>query len=109
MDGAQSEGGVGMNADAFEQLVAAGPPPDHAAPPVRRLATISAAELQRKNIPPLQFIVEDFIATGLTILCSPPKYYKSWMMLDLGLQVSSGKPFLQHATNQCSCLYLGTH
>lgn len=95
-----------MNADAFEQLVAAGPPPDHAAPPVRRLATISAAELQRKNIPPLQFIVEDFIATGLTILCSPPKYYKSWMMLDLGLQVSSGKPFLQHATNQCSCLYL---
>lgn len=103
-----------MTSESFEQLVASGAPPlvgktaipapvAHAKP---RLTTISASELQHKDIPPLQFIVEDFIATGLTILCSPPKYYKSWMMLDLGLQVSSGKPFLQHATNQRSCLYL---
>lgn len=28
------------------------------------------------------------------------------MSLDLGLRVAQGKPFLQHPTNQCGCLYL---
>lgn len=95
-----------MDNECFAQLVAAGEPPDHAAPSGRRLATISAAALQRKDIPPLQFVVDGFIPLGLTLLCSPPKYGKSWMSLDLGLQVARGKPFLQHPTNQCGCLYL---
>ena len=96
-----------MTAESFDQLIENGPPPDGKKQiTVSKLTAISAIELQHKDIPPLRFIVEDFIATGLTILCSPPKYYKSWMMLDLGLRVSSGKPFLQHNTNQCGCLYL---
>lgn len=95
-----------MNADAFEQLVAAGPPPDHAAPPVRRLTTISAAELQKMDLPPLEFVVDGLLPHGLSLLCSPPKYGKSWMSLDLGLQVARGRPFLQQPTHQCGCLYL---
>lgn len=95
-----------MTAEAFDQLVAAGPPAEHATPPVRKLTAISAAELQHKDIPPLEFAVEDLIPYGLSLLCAPPKYGKSWMALDVGLQVAQGKPFLQHPTRQCGCLYL---
>lgn len=92
--------------DYMDQLVAAGPPPDHAAPPGRRLATISAAELQSKELPPLEFVVDGLLPHGLSILCSPPKYYKSWMVLDLAIRVANGEPFLLHKTNQSGCLYL---
>lgn len=93
--------------DYMDQLVKEGPPP---APKRQttfsKLSTISAVELQSKNIPPLQFLVENFLPTGLTILCSPPKYYKSWMVLDLAIRVANGEPFLLHKTNQSGCLYL---
>lgn len=93
--------------DYMDQLVKNGPPPaTEKNRTIPKLTTISAAALQRKDIPPLQFVVDGFIPLGLALLCSPPKYGKSWMSLDLGLQVARGKPFLQHPTNQCGCLYL---
>lgn len=95
-----------MTTESFDHLVAAGPPPDRIAPPSRRLATISAAALQHKDIPPLQFVIDGLIPYGLSLLCAPPKYGKSWMSLDMGLQVACGKPYLRHTTNQCGCLYL---
>ena len=70
------------------------------------LDTISAAELQRKDMPPVQFVVEGLLPQGLNILASPSKYGKSWMVLALCLAVSSGKAFLGYGTNQCECLYL---
>lgn len=103
-----------MNAEAFDQLVAAGEPPlsgqatTLATTPVEnpKLATISAAELQSKELPPLEFAVDGLLPHGLSILCSPPKYYKSWMVLDLAIRVANGEPFLLHKTNQSGCLYL---
>ena len=68
--------------------------------------TISAADLQRKNLPPIRFIVDRLITVGLSILASPPKYGKSWMVLALCLAVASGGRFLGYTTNQCGCLYL---
>ena len=70
------------------------------------LETITAAELQRKDMPPIKFIVDKLLSVGLGILASPPKYGKSWMVLALCLAVSSGDPFLGYKTNQCDCLYL---
>ena len=72
----------------------------------RTLETITAADLQQKDIPPIRFIVEKLLSVGLNILASPPKYGKSWMMLALCLAVASGDRFLGYMTNQCGCLYL---
>lgn len=74
--------------------------------PAALLDTISAVELQRKDIPPVQFVAEGLLPHGLNILASPSKYGKSWMVLALCLAVSSGKPFLGYDTNQCECLYM---
>lgn len=70
------------------------------------LSAVSAADLQKKNIPPIRWIVKGLIPAGLSILASPPKYGKSWLMLDLGLSVTAGKSFLGYATVSCEVLYL---
>jgi RecA-family ATPase len=70
------------------------------------LAPISAAELQRADLPPLKFVVEGLLPQGLGILASPPKYGKSWLVLDLCLSVAAGKPFLGRPTHRGGCLYL---
>lgn len=70
------------------------------------LSTISAAALQGKDIPPIRWIVENLIPAGLNILASPPKYGKSWAVLDLGLSVTAGGRFLGYQTNPCEVLYL---
>lgn len=90
-----------MDRESFEQLLNDGtfiPPPT--------LDTITAADLQKKDIPPIKFIVEKLIPIGLNILASPPKYGKSWMVLALCLAVSIGGRFLGYTTNKCGCLYL---
>lgn len=75
-------------------------------PQDKTLVTISAAELQKKNIPPIRFIVDGLLPAGLNILASPPKYGKSWLVLALCLSVSIGTRFLGYKTNPCGCLYL---
>lgn len=70
------------------------------------LDTITAADLQQKDLPPIKFIVDKLLSVGLNILASPPKYGKSWMVLALCLAVASGGRFLGYMTNQCGCLYL---
>lgn len=95
-----------IDKDYMDQLAKEEPPTPVKKATTPKLKTISAAELQHKDIPPLQFVVEGFVPYGLALLCSPPKYGKSWMSLDMGLQVARGKPFLQRPTHQCGCLYL---
>ena len=50
--------------------------------------------------------MENLIPAGLNILASPPKYGKSWAVLDLGLAVTSGSRFLGYQTTPCEVLYL---
>ena len=73
---------------------------------VPALETVSAAELQRMDIPPLQWVVEKILPQGLTILAAPPKYGKSWLALDLCASVALGKPFLGFQTNRAAVLYM---
>ena len=93
-----------MDRQSFEAMLSAGEFEEHQKPPA--LETISATELQQKDIPPIKFVVDKLISVGLNILASPPKYGKSWMVLALCLAVASGGRFLGYMTNQCGCLYL---
>lgn len=70
------------------------------------LATITAAELQSRDIPPIKWTVVDLLAVGLNIIASPPKFGKSWMALDLCLSVTSGWKFLGYQTYKGNSLYL---
>lgn len=93
-----------MDRSSFEEMLNAGAfdaPKQHPT-----LETITAADLQQKDIPPIRFIVNNLLSVGLNILASPPKYGKSWMVLALCLAVASGGRFLGYTTNQCGCLYL---
>lgn len=80
------------------------PPPEE--PPKPSLSTISAVDLQRKDIPPIRWIVKNLLPAGLNILASPPKYGKSWMVLDLCLSVASGGRFMGYQTIHSGTLYL---
>lgn len=70
------------------------------------LSTISAPGLQDKEIPEQRYIVVDMLPEGLSLLASPPKYGKSWLVLDLCLSVAAGRQFLNHKTVKSGCLYL---
>jgi hypothetical protein len=76
---------------------------------VKQITTLnvqSARDLQTENLPPLRWFVDEIIPQGLTMLASPPKYGKSWLVLDLCLTITSGGYFLKRKTSQCGCLYL---
>ena len=91
-----------MDGTDFERLYTSGALSE----PKAALRTVSARELQLKDMPPVRFAVEGLIPAGLSILASPPKYGKSWLVLDLCLSVAAGKRFLGFSTNRSGCLYL---
>lgn len=74
--------------------------------PERRLNTVNAAELFQMEVKPTEFIINGLIPVGLSLIASPPKYGKSWMMLDMSIATAAGRDFLGFSTNQCSVLYL---
>ena len=68
--------------------------PEPEAPPVKPLRIISAQELQEADLPPTRFLVENLLPEGTSLVSAASKIGKSWMVLDLGLCLASGKPFL---------------
>lgn len=62
--------------------------------------------LTDQELKPVEFIVEDFLPVGLNIIVAPPKFGKSYFVLDLCLAVAQGKRFLGHKTKKSDCLYL---
>ena len=72
------------------------------------LNSFSAYELQRRDIPPIRWIVNGLIPQGLTILAGAPKAGKSWLALDLCLCVAQSEPFLGRDTTPMpgSVIYL---
>ena len=95
-----------MDRESFEALLMSGGLEPPAPPGEAGLATIAAADRQQKDLPPIRFLAEGLLPVGLSILASPPKYGKSWMVLELCLAVAAGEPFLGCATSPCGCLYL---
>ena len=66
----------------------------------------SVAQLQKKDLGDIHFVVVDLLPQGLSLLASPPKFGKSWFVLDLCLSAANGRRFLGHETHKCDCLYL---
>jgi hypothetical protein len=72
-----------------------------------KITLISAAELQKKDFPPLRWAVPNFLPEGLTILASRPKIGKSWLALYIGIGVATGGEVFGKKLEQGSALYLG--
>lgn len=66
---------------------------------------ISATELHNMDLPPINYLIEDILAEGTSILVAPPKIGKSWFVLDMGLSIAAGKPFLGKETHSVGVLY----
>jgi len=56
-----------------------------------QVVLVNGAELMRRNLPEIKWTVENIIPDGCTILAGAPKTGKSFMALDIGLSVASGK------------------
>ena len=59
--------------------------------PVMRFEVKTAKDLRSKIFAPLKYIVPELIVEGLVLLAGKPKVRKSWMALDIGLAVASGR------------------
>ncbi len=71
-----------------------------------KINIINAADLFTMDVKPPEFIIDDLIAVGLTVLAAPPKYGKSWLCLDMALSVAMGRDFLGFKTHKNEVLYL---
>jgi hypothetical protein len=54
------------------------------------LDIVTAAELADMIFPPISYVVDGYIAEGLTILAGRPKAGKSWLALNFAVAVASG-------------------
>ena len=72
----------------------------------KKIKTINGSELLEMDLPPINFVVENFLPQGFHILAGTPKVGKSWLLLSLCLQVSKGESFWNLPTTQGSVLYL---
>ena len=68
--------------------------------------SITAAELDKMDIPPIEWIVEKILPVGLSMIGAPSKYYKSYMALGLCVSICTGGKFLGFDCTQHACLYL---
>ena len=67
---------------------------------------VTAAELDRMELPPVQWAVPGLLPAGLVFLVAAPKMGKSWLAFDLCLSVAAGDDWLGHETSQGATLYL---
>ena len=65
----------------------------------------SADQLASEHFEPIFYPVDGIIPTGLSLVASPPKTGKSWMALDMAIQITTGQPFLSFPTNKCGVIY----
>src|SRR4051794_20399267 len=72
----------------------------------KRLGLLTASALMQMHLPPVRYILEGYIAEGLTILAGRPKLGKSWLALDIGIAVAMGGYSLNIKAEQGDCLYL---
>lgn len=67
---------------------------------------ISARDLQNMDLPPTQYLVDNILPVGTTIISAPPKSGKSWFVMQMGVAIACEKPFLNNPTHQTGVLYL---
>lgn len=62
--------------------------------------SFDAVWLMGQYFPPVRYVVDGIIPEGFCLLVAPPKFGKSWLVLGLGLAISSG-------TNALGCIPTG--
>jgi hypothetical protein len=67
---------------------------------------MSASAIMTKVLPPVRYVVEGYIAEGVTVLAGRPKSGKSWLALGIGVGVSMGGYALNTRVEQGDVLYL---
>lgn len=67
---------------------------------------VSAQDLQKAELPPVRYLIEDILPQGTSILTAASKIGKSWLVLDMGLQIAVGGDFLNMKTEPTGVLYL---
>ena len=76
---------------------------------VAALPTIySAADMQKEDVAPVEYIVDDIMTTGCYILAGAPKSRKSFLALHLAVAVATGTEVFKtfEVKTRCSVLYL---
>lgn len=75
-------------------------------PELEKIEFMTGSELEKANIEKPFFIIKGVLPTGLSIIASPPKFGKSWLVLLMALSVADGQRFLGFDTEKTTCLYL---
>lgn len=70
------------------------------------LDTFTFNDLMQMDLQPPEFLVDGILPKGVCLLGAPPKSGKSWMALDIAIQVSSGGIFLGRKCKKSGVLYL---
>ena len=65
-------------------------------------------ELMKKNLPPIRWLIDSILPEeGITVLAAKPSSLKTWLALQMAIDVASGKNFLgEFETQQGSVLVL---
>ncbi len=66
----------------------------------------SAKDLEGANFDEVRFVINDLVPEGVTLLSGSPKVGKSWMLLGMGIGVSTGGVFLNSDCSKGRVLYL---
>lgn len=66
----------------------------------------SAKDLEGASFDEVRFVIPDLVPEGVTLLSGSPKIGKSWMLLGMGIGVSTGGTFLQQDCSGGDVLYL---
>lgn len=75
-------------------------------PKLANLNPITANELDKKDIAPIEWLVNEILPIGLLLLSAPPKNFKSYMALQLCTEICLGGKFLNFNCHKHACLYL---
>lgn len=67
---------------------------------------VSGRELQKMDLPPIIYPIENMIPQGYTVASAPFKYGKSWLALEMCLAVAAGNTFLGQKTTKGAAIYL---
>lgn len=74
--------------------------------PKAGILVTAAQDLQDADLPPTVFLITGILPEGTSIISAASKIGKSWMVLDMGLSIAAGTPFMGHTAVKCGVLYL---
>ena len=66
----------------------------------------NGADIDLDRVEKIDFIVENLLTPGLSMLAADPKLGKSWFALLMCLRISQGQSFLGYKTTKSACMYL---